>query len=285
METKKINPREKMLLTGFILVVMLAVFMQMFYKPMRRELSQAITKRNKLAKDIEEIQEVSPDIMKQESSIETIKNEVNTLHDQIATMEVKLPGTHDVNTFLGLISRVASRCDLLSLKHEIDREGQYPILSIELEFSAPFKETLECLYQIESLGDFLTINELNITMKTDKEKRGIVTSFVASVLLKETSSALAQTKNYQFVVNSHPEYPFTVERSIFSTPKQLASVAPQTDLKLEGITYSEKNPLAIINNEMVMIDSNVDGFKVKDILLDRVILDRNGEEYILKLER
>lgn len=55
-------------------------------------------------------------------------------------------------------------------------------------------------------------------------------------------------------------------------------------LKLSGILWDETSPAVIINDEIVGIGDEIDGKKIIRIDRDRVVLEVEGEEYILKLE-
>ena len=54
---------------------------------------------------------------------------------------------------------------------------------------------------------------------------------------------------------------------------------------LGGIMWNEKDPKAVIGSEMVSRGDIISGYKIVDILKDRVILKSGAEELILKLER
>jgi len=77
----------------------------------------------------------------------------------------------------------------------------------------------------------------------------------------------------------------TVKNDLFfPAGNKIASQKADIDLKLEGVTYSPKNPIAIINGEIYKLNSNVQGYTVEKIFPDKIVLRRNGQEYILQLE-
>ena len=55
-------------------------------------------------------------------------------------------------------------------------------------------------------------------------------------------------------------------------------------LNLRGIIYSEKDPVAIINDEVVEKGDNIGEYLVLEIEKKKVILRKGNQEFILKLE-
>jgi hypothetical protein len=65
--------------------------------------------------------------------------------------------------------------------------------------------------------------------------------------------------------------------------KKKGPSAPTT-LHLSGIMWDEKKPAAIINDNIVSAGDEVQGKKIIKIEKDKVILQEDGQEYILRLE-
>jgi len=55
-------------------------------------------------------------------------------------------------------------------------------------------------------------------------------------------------------------------------------------LNLRGVIYSEKDPVAIINDEVVERGDSISGYLVLEIERKKVILKKGDQEFILKLE-
>ena len=53
---------------------------------------------------------------------------------------------------------------------------------------------------------------------------------------------------------------------------------------LEGITFNERNPSAIINGDVYVAGSELAGYKVKKILADSVVLSDGVEDHLLSLK-
>ncbi|MBI4435993.1 MAG: hypothetical protein HY590_01045 [Candidatus Omnitrophica bacterium] len=54
-------------------------------------------------------------------------------------------------------------------------------------------------------------------------------------------------------------------------------------LSLTGILWDKDRPLAMINNVVVSVHDTIDSYTIKEIASDAVVLERDGEEYVLRL--
>jgi len=54
-------------------------------------------------------------------------------------------------------------------------------------------------------------------------------------------------------------------------------------LSLTGILWDEEKPLAMINNVVVGVSDTIDHYTVKEISSDTVLLERDGEPFVLHL--
>ena len=57
-----------------------------------------------------------------------------------------------------------------------------------------------------------------------------------------------------------------------------------TGIKLEGIIWDEKNPMAIINDKIVGVEEEIAGAKIVGITQNEVIFNVDGQEIKLKLQ-
>lgn len=75
-------------------------------------------------------------------------------------------------------------------------------------------------------------------------------------------------------------------RDPFMAQGKLAKKGPSRPeaLALSGIIWDEKKPAAIINDNIVSVGDEIQGKKVIKIEKNKVILQEDGEEYILRLE-
>lgn len=76
-----------------------------------------------------------------------------------------------------------------------------------------------------------------------------------------------------------PQAQWTPE-DIMLAPRQLDS----TQLSLDGIVWSPRQPLAVINKSLVGIDDLVSGWTVVEIQRDKVVVEQEGRKEILKMK-
>lgn len=85
----------------------------------------------------------------------------------------------------------------------------------------------------------------------------------------------------EFVYDSHGR------KDPFSPPvikaAEKAGTEVLTGLRLEGIIWDEKNPIAVINDKVVGIGAEVGGARVVEIRQNEVIFDINGQMVSVKL--
>jgi len=120
-------------------------------------------------------------------------------------------------------------------------------------------------------------------------RRGLVlTLFLTFLSAGELSLAGEDQYFYPYAAGKDrdPLLPLVDSRGnllLYETLEENDSAPPQ--LFLQGIIYSSQEDAgAVINGEIYKKGDAVCGFKVKKIEKNRVILDKDSEEFILKLE-
>ncbi len=106
-------------------------------------------------------------------------------------------------------------------------------------------------------------------------KKSRTTKPVAGFASQGGTSGGSEANFYQQLLKESKTY--SAQRDPFS--RQLRPSAK--GLSLNGIAWDQKNPTAIVNNEIVQIGSEISGYIVEDILKDRVIL--TSEEQTIEL--
>lgn len=76
------------------------------------------------------------------------------------------------------------------------------------------------------------------------------------------------------------EEPLSISPKLKLKDESLLSV----NLKLKAILYNPVSKKAFINNELYLEGDTVEGFKIKSITADTVVLTKNSKDYILKIE-
>lgn len=275
---RKFNPREKLLVTSFGVIILFLLSQQIFLKPIRRDLSQLRFKKIKFSKKMQEIQESFPNIENQVSKIEKLRNEGNLLVRQIQGVEQKLMSKEDIPRLLGAINTLGAQVNIVSIKQRIEESPELSKLYVEVIFTAPFQQALTYINNIETVLSLLNIEKLDIS----RNDKNILNEITSVMLLSTILEPRAPRKTFNLKEASKE---FSVKNDLFfSAQHKIASQTSNIDLKLEGVTYSPKNPIAIINGDVYKLNSTIQGFTVEKILPDKVVLVREGREYILQLE-
>ncbi len=93
--------------------------------------------------------------------------------------------------------------------------------------------------------------------------------FVSMRSLKNSSEGFSET-----IVEKHSNDPDLKEEKVsVSDPDAIFD-----ELVLNGIVWNSKNPSAIINDNVVWVGADIDGFKVLEINSDSVIIINDGED-------
>jgi hypothetical protein len=113
-------------------------------------------------------------------------------------------------------------------------------------------------------------------------KRCALYFFIAGLLLAVHFILDAQEFKYPYssLKDRDPMRPLVNERGevLIKEKKELG------DSLLQGIIYSQEGSVAIINNEMYKESGIFQGYKIKKIEKNTVILERDGREFTLKWE-
>ena len=92
---------------------------------------------------------------------------------------------------------------------------------------------------------------------------------------------LTQNYKYPFDEDSRdPLYPLIDRGGQILIPKE----ASASDFTLQGVIYSQNGSRAVISREILEQGDSIRGYTVLKIDEGRVVLEKNGEEFILKLE-
>jgi len=91
----------------------------------------------------------------------------------------------------------------------------------------------------------------------------------------------AQESKYAFKpTDRNPFSPLISKNGVLLIPREV----DLGGLNLRGIIYSEKDPVAIINGEVVERGDSIGEYLVLEIERKKVILKKGDQEFILKLE-
>ena len=276
---KKLTTRQKVLIIGLALAVGVSIYIQLIYKPTSRRIRTYRFQLLKTKGRLEELESKLPDLRKQKDNIDFLKIEFKKVEDQIEEMEGTLPGRGQTTQLLAELTRQANDLDidLTSIRQKIDRYEDYSRLFVELKFNAAYRDTLNYIRRLEAISPYLIVEEIDISEPKKIEEttavRLALLTLLGEVYVPESFKAPAEGP------------PVEAGRDIFISSRSPVSKIRTSELKLMGITWRGERSTAIINNEVVRIGDKVGNLKVKQILLESVILTDGLEDFVVSIER
>jgi len=275
---KKLKGREKLLFIGLGAAVVFSLYFQLFYKPLARKITRSKFQIKKSRDRLSQLQAKYPQIEEQKQTIHSLESESKGLLVEISQIEKNLPSKRSSSQFLAELTKLAKGVKIVSVRQKTEDGDEYSRIFFELKFNAPYKETINYIRRLESLSRFLDIEELDISESKDKRSESpIGVRLILSTLLGEVSTAE--------ILAGQEQVDIEISRDIFLSKSRPASRIRKVELKLQGVTYSPEGSTAIINGDVVRLDSKVGELRVKEIKPDEVILTDGIEDHVLLVER
>jgi|GEM_PF-5544563 len=91
-------------------------------------------------------------------------------------------------------------------------------------------------------------------------------------------------KNAASVIKTKRRDPMAEPLALQPVFKQKNDLLIEKLFELKAILYNPKSKKAFINNELYMEGDDIDGYKVKSITVDTVVLSKDGKDFVLKIE-
>jgi len=101
----------------------------------------------------------------------------------------------------------------------------------------------------------------------------------------ETASVKELIASKVEMLKSVPEEKPKVRQPIEAAPAPSSVPSPPSDIILNGIMYSAKNPVAVINDELITEGEKIGGVKVIEIRRDSVDVEKDGSLITLSLKK
>jgi len=276
---KQLKGREKLLFIGLVAAVVFSLYFQLFYKPLARKITRSKFQIKKSRDRLSQLQAKYPQIETQKQNIHSLEKECQSLLAQISEVEKNLPSKRSSSQFLAELTKLAKGVKIVSVRQKTEAGDEYSRIFFELKFNAAYKETINYIRRLESISEFLTIGELDISeIKAKRSESGIGSRLILSTLLSEVSTA-------EMIKANQDQEDIEISRDIFISSSRPVSRTRKVELKLQGVTYSLEGSTAIINGDVVRLGSKVGDLKVKEINPDEVILTDGIEDHVLLVER
>ncbi len=276
---KNLKEREKLLIIGLALAVFVSLYFQIFYRPLSGKISRYRSSVQKAQGRFKELTSRFPSLEEQRQNIQSLDSQCQQLLAEITRMEEKLPGKKNSSQFLSQLTKLSKGVKINSVRQKIETGEEYSRIFFEIKFDAPYKETLNYLSRLQALSPFLNIEELEISpSKNGEDSGGPSGRLILSTLLSETSTA-------EIIRASEEPEAIPVGRDIFVSKARPVTAIRETELKLEGVTYSPQGSTAIVNGDVVRVGSKIGNFTVKEIRPNEVVLTDGVQEHVLLVER
>lgn len=274
---KKLKRQEKILVVAFAVFIGFNIYFHLVYKPLSRGIKYYAKQSEKAVLRVEETKTKFPKTEKQKDKIGALNEECKRYLAEIDEIQKRLPSKANAAQLMSEFSRQAKDVRLISLRQKVDETKEYSRLFIEVRFDADYKQTVNYIKKMEAVSPFLKIEEIELLGDLPKEKEGN-DRMVFSTLLTDTPVV-------QPLIIEEVEEITGDTRNIFASKVKKDLQAQKKKLELQGITYNIDNPTAIINGDIVKIDSQIEGFTIKQILPEQVILNDGIQDYMLEVAR
>lgn len=284
--SKRLMPREKILLIGCLGAFGAVIYFQAVTKPLAGKIEKFKSQIKKSEALLNDLTASSPQSEGQENNIKILDAECKRMREEIKEIEKEIPSKNSISRLLTELVSRAKGVRLASLRQEITSVDEYSKVFIKLNFYASYEEAAHYLQNIEAISPFLTVEELDISESKDTKNGEGVSGEGISVGLV-VSSLLGQIASHDFGAAPAMKEPVPIARDIFFSKARPVAVtkAGKIEFKLDGITFRAQSPTAIINGDVVKIGSQIQGLTVKEIRPDSVVLIEGKEERVLSLQR
>jgi len=278
---KQLKKRERIAVIVLVVMVALAMYYNIIYKPLSGNTKTYISQTERLNKQLLTIETQHPEIQARLERIEEKEAEEKKTLDEIEEMENRLPSKKATSRLISEFTRLAKNIKIDSIRQKIDKGDEYFRIFVEIQFDAAFNDVFHYIERIETISPFLKVEELEINepRSRKKEKGGLIRLVISSLLGDVPFSEQLKAKELEKGAVS------SELRDIFVSQVRPEATKTKIDMKLEGITYNEDVATGIINGEVVKEGSVIGDYTVKKILFDKITLTDGIEKYVLSVER
>ena len=125
------------------------------------------------------------------------------------------------------------------------------------------------------------------------QKKGIVPSLSLEREMRQELQKISKEQHQPSSIEKSPDqvkrdiFAFLTEQASFSASQQKEEQPPNTallDLKLEA-TFTGETPIAVINNQTLLIGQNILGYQLQEVHEEQVVLMKDKQTVILSLRQ
>ncbi len=280
MKWNELKPREKKIMALLAAAFVLGAYFNLIKKPLDKKIVYYKSQIKKSQAQLGDLKSKMPQDTEVAHKLKGLESERDALAEKIAVLEQKIPSRLTMTQMVGEFTRLAKDVKLEYVKQRIVKDQGYSRIILETKFFGSFANAVNYLAAVETISPFLKVEEMEILEpKSSKssDMGGPSVRLVVSCLLSD-SSAGADLKAAD--VQSVP-----MKRDLLVSSLRPATPMEESKFHLEGITYNPQNPTVIINGEVYKINSEINGYKIKKISMNSVVLTDGVQDHILSFKK
>ena len=278
MDFSKLRSREKIVFAALAAIVLFGVYWRLIQEPVAKRTASYKTQIKKSQAQLKDLTSKEPQDKEIAQKIASLEEESGGLSEQIGKLEKEIPSRFNMAQLVGEFTRLAKEVKLDSVKQRITKDQGYSRIFLEVKFYSTYLDAIQYVAAVESISPFLRVEEMEILEPKGKtiELGGSPVRLLVSCLLSDNPEG--------GVLKAAESSKAAPGRDILASGSRPSEVLEDSKFTLEGITFDQKNPTAIINGDVFKTNSEVGGFKVKKILSSSVILSDGVRDLMLNLK-
>lgn len=280
---KKLNSRERLVVVLLGVVVLTSAYVNFIYKPQQSRINVLRSQLRSLRSKILALNAQMPSVRQEKTSLDTEMQSLVEAKRKLSVLEAGLPTQTKIPALLGELVNLADEfnIDFVSIKPQaIKSEGGYSTLSIEMKFNSGFSDLVNYLHRLENIEQFLNTASIKMEKLKDNFDANANSTLVLSTYLGESASLTQDLGR----IKELPKV--ELAKDPFTTPALAAAArTAESDLALSGIIWKGPQPTAIINDKVVKAGDEINGFIIKEIVENFVVLHKGQLKRVLMLEQ
>jgi len=277
-EWSQLKSRERKAVILFAAAAFFGLYMKFVNEPVSKKVAGYRSQIERSEAQLRDLETKQPQDTELVIKIKGIIQEETKLSEEIEGLEKMVPSRLHTSQLVGELTRLAKEVKLESIKQKITKEQTYSRIFLEVKFYSTYLDAVTYLASIESISPFIRVEEMEILEPAGKtvELGGAPVRLVVSCLLTNSASTPS------LKASNVPA--LSVKRDILTSSSKLTEALSDSKFTLEGITFDQQNPTAIINGDVFQVNSELGGYKIKKILADSVVLNDGVEDHLLNLK-
>lgn len=261
-------------------VVLFVAHTKFVYGPVSRQVGVYKAQIKKAEKQMSDLRSKRPQEKEVSGTVQELQNESLVLTAEKENLEKQMPSRFQLSQLVGEVTRLAQEVKLESVKQKIVKDQDFSRVYLEVKYYSSYVDSLRYIAAVEALSPFLRVEEMELAEPKGKsvELGGAPVRVLFSCLLSDSPTGADLTSDPE-TGNRREEI-----RDVMASNARPVARLEESKFVLEGITFDPRNPTAIINGDVYQVNSEISGFKVKQILSDSVILSDGVQDHMLSLK-